>query len=59
MDIYNRWGEMVYSSQDFGEGWDGSYKGDKAPSGVYVCVLFYRSGNGQEETLKQSFVLIR
>jgi gliding motility-associated-like protein len=59
MDIYNRWGELVFTSQDFGEGWDGSYKGDIAPSGAYVCVLFYRSSAGQEETLKQSFVLIR
>jgi gliding motility-associated-like protein len=59
MDIYNRWGELIYTSQDFGEGWDGTHKGKIAPGGVYVCALYYRSNTGQSENMKQSFVLVR
>jgi gliding motility-associated-like protein len=59
MDIYNRWGEMIFSSPDFGLGWDGTLDGGDAPAGVYVCVLSYRSTAGENTVLKSTFVLIR
>ncbi|MDT8393323.1 MAG: gliding motility-associated C-terminal domain-containing protein [Bacteroidales bacterium] len=59
MDIYNRWGEILFTSKDFGTGWDGRHNGRIAPAGVYVCVIFYRSAKGATETLKTSFVLLR
>ncbi len=34
--IYNRWGELVYESEDVNEGWNGFYKGVKQPLSVYV-----------------------
>lgn len=34
--IYDRWGVVVYSSNDIDEGWDGTYKGVPQPVGVYV-----------------------
>lgn len=34
--IYNNWGELVYSSVDQTEGWDGDYKGVPAALGVYT-----------------------
>lgn len=39
MFIYNRWGELIYEFTDFGNGWDGTYKGKLANTGVYVWVL--------------------
>lgn len=39
--IFNRWGEMVFQSENLGEGWDGTYKGNKAPDGVYVWKIRY------------------
>lgn len=36
LDIYNRWGEQVFSSTDKTKGWDGNYKGVEAPVGVYA-----------------------
>jgi len=59
MDIYNRWGEMIFTSPDFGLGWDGTLDGGDAPAGVYVCVLSYRSTTGENTVLKSTFVLIR
>jgi gliding motility-associated-like protein len=35
-EVYNRWGEKVYSSIDITKGWDGTYNGQSAPAGVYV-----------------------
>ena len=41
MYIYNRWGDLVYYSNDaYGE-WDGSYKGENAPDGVYIWRIIY------------------
>jgi gliding motility-associated-like protein len=59
MYIYNRWGQLVFSSQDFSVGWDGSYKGQVAPTGAYVCLISYRSTEGSSGNLKSTFVLLR
>ena len=41
MFIYNRWGELVYYSNDaYGE-WDGTYKDQPAPDGVYIWKIKY------------------
>lgn len=37
--VYNRWGEMVFESRDLNSGWDGTYKGQEAPPGVYDYYL--------------------
>ncbi|HRG87559.1 MAG TPA: gliding motility-associated C-terminal domain-containing protein, partial [Chitinophagales bacterium] len=34
--VFNRIGEKVFESTDINFNWDGTYKGAKAPSGVYV-----------------------
>ncbi|SKC52176.1 T9SS type B sorting domain-containing protein [Ohtaekwangia koreensis] len=37
MGIFNRWGEMMYTTEDIdGAGWDGTYKGALMPEGTYV-----------------------
>ena len=42
MEIYNRWGQLFYTSVDMTESWDGDIKGSPAPTGVYVCVIRYK-----------------
>ncbi len=37
--IYNSWGEMVFETDDQKIGWDGTWRGQDAPIGVYVWVL--------------------
>ena len=40
LEVFSRWGELVFrsmgASNDEQRGWDGTYKGDLLPSGVYV-----------------------
>jgi len=36
MAIYDRWGTLIYKTNDVTKGWDGSIKGGKAVQGVYV-----------------------
>ncbi len=43
MNIFNRWGQLVFESEDPEEGWDGTYKGEDAPHGTYVYYAFFES----------------
>lgn len=43
LKIYNRWGEMIYLSEDPNFGWDGSYNGKLVQEGTYGYVLRYVS----------------
>ncbi len=36
MQIFDRWGERLFETSDLYTGWDGTYKGNKCPAGVYV-----------------------
>ncbi|CAA9479125.1 MAG: CBM44, partial [uncultured Segetibacter sp.] len=37
--IYNRWGNLVFETNDRTQGWDGTYKGSTQPKEVYHYVL--------------------
>ncbi|MCI5058699.1 MAG: gliding motility-associated C-terminal domain-containing protein, partial [Flavobacteriales bacterium] len=37
--IYNRWGEELFNTNRKDHFWDGTYNGDKVPSGVYYYIL--------------------
>ncbi|MBW7868696.1 MAG: gliding motility-associated C-terminal domain-containing protein, partial [Brumimicrobium sp.] len=34
--IFNRWGELIYETNEPNEGWDGIYQGKMSPDGTYV-----------------------
>jgi gliding motility-associated-like protein len=44
VDVYNRYGEKVYSSTGYGIPWDGTYKGANLPSGTYYYIINPRNG---------------
>jgi gliding motility-associated-like protein len=39
MQIYNRWGELVFQSYDAEVGWDGRYRSVEQPLGVYIYAI--------------------
>ncbi|KAA6441378.1 PKD domain-containing protein [Dyadobacter flavalbus] len=41
--IYNRWGEVIYATNNIEDRWDGTYKGVKVQPGSYPYVLSYES----------------
>ena len=61
VSIYNRWGELVYSedSNTRMQGWDGNYKGNRAPIGVYTYKARVTYVSNDNEILKGSFTLFR
>lgn len=45
--VYNNWGELLFNTDDQEKGWDGKYKGQPVPLGVYVWILDVDLYNGQ------------
>ena len=56
--IYNRWGELVFTSNDINRGWDGYYKGKLAPQDTYVYEAKSRCSTGREMSTVGSVSLI-
>lgn len=58
--VYNRFGNIVYSSSTVNEGWNGTIKNIESPHGTYIWMVQYRDPNNHQ-LLKQhgTVVLIR
>lgn len=55
IDIYNRWGQIVFSSDNIEKSWDGKSDNQDCPIGVYVYMLSYTAQDGDmitHESLK-------
>ncbi len=59
MLIYNRWGQLVFSTNDVGRGWDGRVNGSSAPMGVYTYTLTYGNPKGEKRKKTGVVALIR
>ncbi len=45
--IFNRWGELLFYSNDMNTSWDGTTKGLLVPSGSYTYYIEYRTWNNK------------
>lgn len=60
IQIYNRWGEKIFESDDMTEVWDGTYNNLPVPQGSYVYSVFAHDNNSNEYiTKKGNVTLIR
>lgn len=41
LEIFNRWGELIYSGDALSQMWDGTYAGMPSPDGVYTWKIEY------------------
>ncbi|WPU93550.1 gliding motility-associated C-terminal domain-containing protein [Mucilaginibacter sabulilitoris] len=57
--VYDQWGELIFTSNNQANGWDGFYKGTREPVGVYVYYLKATMNDGQQLTKKGSITLLR
>ena len=57
--IIDRWGNILFESEDKEFQWDGSYKGQKCNNGVYAYFVDVSYSNGKTEKLSGNITLIR
>ncbi|MGB8193581.1 MAG: gliding motility-associated C-terminal domain-containing protein [Chitinophagaceae bacterium] len=57
--VYNRWGQIVFRTNDPGRGWDGSIRGAKQDSNVFVWTCAYQFSQEERKFDKGTVVLIR
>lgn len=57
--IYNRWGELVYETNNPLEKWDGKQKGKDCPIDVYVCKISYKVGSEPLTLIARDLTLLR
>jgi gliding motility-associated-like protein len=57
--IYNRWGQVVFQSDDPNIGWDGYYRGQMQPMDVYAYTLEADFSDGTHATKTGDITLIR
>ena len=46
VSVYNRWGGLVYHSDNYVNDWDGTYKGNPVPDATYYYVIMATKTNG-------------
>jgi len=60
LQVFNRLGQMVFSTHNPLEGWNGYYKGNAAETGAYVWLLSYTDPwTGKEVKEKGTSILLR
>jgi gliding motility-associated-like protein len=59
MQVFNRWGQVVFSSNSIYDGWDGKFNGSISSIGVYSSKVEATLYDGSVLTLKSIFFLSR
>lgn len=56
--VFDRWGQLMFSSQNPDEGWNGKYGSKAVAQGIYVYRLLYRFPGGKETVVTGSIALL-
>jgi gliding motility-associated-like protein len=59
MQIYDRWGVLIYSTNDIQNGWNGAYKNSYSPNDVYVYKIIVEYLDGTTKNSNGTVTLIR
>jgi gliding motility-associated-like protein len=59
MEIYNRWGELLFVSNDLNKGWDGTYKGVLLNQDIFIYKIVLLDINNNFVNKKGTVTLLR
>ena len=57
--VFNRWGELVFETNNINQGWDGYYKGVQQEMEVYVWTLNAIFSDGKAAVKSGNVTLLR
>ena len=49
--VYNRWGQLVFTSNDRLFRWDATYKGELVPDGTYTYSINFQTNSGRQKDI--------
>jgi PKD repeat protein len=59
LEVYDRWGEKLFQTNNIAVGWDGYYKGKICKGDVYIWIAKGKFTNGQSFDIAGSVTLLR
>ena len=60
MEIFNRWGQMVFKSSNINQKWDGTFRGKDLPTGTYIYkIKIITYGENQKSVKSGTISLVR
>ena len=59
VNVYNRYGDLVYSNDNYQNNWDGTYKGKALPDATYYYVIRFKLITGNGLQLKGDVTILR
>ena len=59
VQVFNRYGNRVYSNSDYRNTWDGTYNGSPVPDGTYYAIVQYYMTDGTMQTVRTDLTIIR
>jgi len=59
LKIFDRWGNLIYNTNNTEHGWDGKYKGENAQSDVYVYKILIEFFDGSFKDAHGHITLVR
>lgn len=59
LNIYSRWGQLLFHSSSIDQGWNGEYKNKVAAQGVYVYHIIYDSADGKTIERRGTVTLLK
>lgn len=58
-ELFNRYGQKVFETREYGKGWDGNFNGKEQPTGSYVYRIKFTNIFGWETVENGTVILIR
>ena len=59
ISIYNRWGQLVFTTTDLNKKWDGKFNGEYCPAGQYIYYSTFKSPENDIQVYEGSIMLLR
>lgn len=59
LQVYTRWGQLIFETNQFDKGWDGTLNGAPSPMGAYIYTIEYTTIKGTQASRTGDIILYR
>ena len=59
LQIYTKWGSLIFRTQNLEDGWDGTFNGVRSPVSAYAYKCTYVTFDGERKTVVGTVTLLR